>query len=64
LQSIFGCSLGFSDSGASDAVTAYRRAFHRATVSWLDKNLQNLTNRRNNLKGDPSARSKFEPCRS
>jgi hypothetical protein len=45
LQSIFGCSLGFSNSGASDAVATNRRAFHGATVSWLDKNLQNTKGR-------------------
>jgi hypothetical protein len=64
LQGIFGQSLGICNSGASDAVAAYRRAFHGATLSWLDMNLQNPMNSRNHLKGDPSARSKFEPCRS
>jgi len=56
--------LGICNSGTSDAVAAYRRAFHGATLSWLDMNLQNSTNGRNYLKGDPSARSKFEPRRS
>lgn len=45
--------LAASDTGAPNRVTAYRGAFHRATLSWLDKNLQNRRTVHRELKEQP-----------